>query len=187
MTNKAQRLASSLLYAFLRLFYRNLRGANPVHVLASVFLMQKVVGFNRAIPWPAHFTSRVLYPSRITTGPRSFPGWSQGCYIQARNGIHIGANLRLGPNCGLVSANHSVEDYDEWLPGEPIRIGDNVWIGMNTVVLPGVTIGSNVTVGANSVVTRDIPDNTVAAGNPCRVLKRKGPYQGVDYRRAGEG
>lgn len=53
----------------------------------------------------------------------------------------------------------------------PISVGNNVWIGDNVTVLPGITIGNNVTIGAGSVVTRDIPDNTLAVGNPCRVIK----------------
>lgn len=53
----------------------------------------------------------------------------------------------------------------------PIGVGNNVWIGGNVTVLPGITIGNNVTIGAGSVVTRDIPDNTLAVGNPCRVIK----------------
>lgn len=53
----------------------------------------------------------------------------------------------------------------------PISVGNNVWIGGNVTVLPGITIGNNVTIGAGSVVTRDIPDNTLAVGNPCRVIK----------------
>jgi maltose O-acetyltransferase len=58
----------------------------------------------------------------------------------------------------------------EW--AEPVTIGNNVWIGGGAIILPGVTIGDNVTIGAGSVVTKDIPSNTVAAGNPCRVLKK---------------
>ena len=54
----------------------------------------------------------------------------------------------------------------------PVTIGDNVWLGGGVIVCPGVTIGSNVTIGAGSVVTKDIPDNVVAAGNPCRVIKK---------------
>ena len=61
------------------------------------------------IPWPVHFTSRILYRKRITVGRRSYPGWSQGCYIQARNGIEIGYNLRMGPNVGLISSDHDLD------------------------------------------------------------------------------
>ena len=110
-----------------------------------------------------------------------FPGWSPGCYIQGRNGIRVGSNLRLGPNVGLISANHDLSDYDAWPQTPPISIGDNVWIGMNAVVLPGVSIGSNCVVGANSVVTKDIPPNCVASGNPCKVIREKPPYAGVQF------
>ena len=170
-----------LLSKFLSLFYKNIGGANPLHVLGSVFFMQKIVGFNRMVPWPVHFTSRVLYPDRIKLGRRSFLGWSQGCYIQARNGIHIGNNLRMGPNVGLISANHDPDDYDKWVEVLPIVIGNNVWIGMNAVVMPGVSIGDNVVIGANSVVTRDIPSNSIAVGSPCSVISEKGAYQGKEY------
>jgi acetyltransferase-like isoleucine patch superfamily enzyme len=174
-------LLSSLLRPLLALLYPQALEASPVDVFATVFFAQKILGINRGIPWPVHFTSRVLYRKRIRIGHRSFPGWSQGCYIQARNGIEIGNNLRMGPHVGLISANHDPDDYDRWLPAEPIRIGDNVWIGMNSVVMPGVRIGNNVVIGANSVVTHDLPDNVVAVGSPCRAVREKPPYQGRDY------
>ena len=61
-------------------------------------------------------------------------------------------------------------DIVEW--AEPVKIGHNVWIGGNVVILPGVTIGDNCTIGAGSVVTRDIPSSTLSAGNPCRVIRK---------------
>ena len=61
---------------------------------------------------------------------------------------------------------------------EPIHVGDNVWFGGNVTVLPGVTIGSNTTIGAGSVVTHDIPHGVVAAGNPCRIIRRVEDYKG---------
>lgn len=103
------------------------------------------------------------------------------CYIQGRNGIFIGHNLRVGPGVGLISANHDIDDYDRWPETEPIRIGDNVWIGMNSVVLPGITIGDNVVIASGSIVTQNIPSDSIAAGNPCRVIKEKTPYRGKDY------
>lgn len=104
-----------------------------------------------------------------------------GCYIQARNGIIIGHNLWTGPGVGLISSNHDLDDYEAHVKTGPIVIGDNVWIGMNSVVMPGVKIGDNVVVGANSVVTGDISPNRIVAGNPCRVIREKGPYKGRDY------
>ncbi len=156
-------------------------GADPLAVVGSVFVTQKVLGFNRFVGWPMHHTSRVVKPGNVKLGKRSFPGWSQGCYIQAKNGITIGHNLRMGPNVGLISANHSADDYDVWVGDGPITIGDNVWIGMGAVVLPGVTIGDNVVIAANSVVNRDVPSNCIAGGIPCKVIKDKAPYTGFDY------
>ena len=115
-------------------------------------------------------------------GNGSAPGLSGNCYIQGRNGIVLGHNVRIGPGVGLISANHDLDDYDRWPICSPLTIGDNVWIGMNAVVMPGVTIGSNVAVGANSVVTKDIPSNSIAVGNPCQVIRRKDPYKGKDYK-----
>ena len=170
-----------LVVGLLRAFYADIRGANPYHIIATVFLPQKILRINGTVPWPVDFRTKILYPRRIRLGKRSFPGWSPGCYIQARNGIEIGNNLRMGPGVGLISANHDVDDYDRWPVTSPIRIGNNVWIGMNTIVLPGIQIGDNVAIGANSVVTTDIPSNSIAAGNPCRVLREKPPYKGKLY------
>lgn len=167
-------------------FYKYRTGADPLHILFSVFFLQKIVGFNRFVGWPCHFTSRVLYTNRVKLGIRSFPGWSMGCYVQARNGIVIGSNLRMGPGVGLISSNHDINDYDSWTKETPIEIGDNVWIGMNAIVMPGVKIGDNVVVGANSVVTKDVPQNCIVAGNPCKIIKEKSPYMGKDYRAGAE-
>lgn len=161
--------------------YPHCRGINPLYILFTCFISQKVLRINGSVPWPVHFTSRVLYHKNIKIGKRTAPGFSSGCYVQGRNGIIIGNNLRMGPGVGLISANHNLSDYDIWDKTDPIIIGDNVWIGMNAVVLPGVKIGSNVVIGANSVVDKDIPDNAIAVGNPCRVLKEKPLYTGFDY------
>ncbi len=89
--------------------------------------------------------------------------------------IKIGAGTFIGPNCGLYTAVHPTNAKDrvagkEW--AEPITIGKGVWLGGNVVVLPGVTIGDRAVIGAGSVVTKNIPADTVAVGNPCRVIKR---------------
>jgi len=88
--------------------------------------------------------------------------------------ITIGDNVMLGPRVGLYTAGHPIDAdiRNEQLEyGYPITIGDNVWIGGNVVVNPGVTIGSNVVIGSGSIVTKDIPDNVVAVGNPAHVLR----------------
>ncbi len=88
--------------------------------------------------------------------------------------VKFGDNVFIAPNCGFYTACHPVdaETRNKGLEyAKPITVGDNVWIGGNVVVLAGVTIGKNVVIGAGSVVTKDIPDNVVAVGNPCRVLR----------------
>ena len=168
----------------LLLYGNNLEGddnlSDNLRFLRYAFF-QRLLGFNRRVPWPVHFTSIVVYHDRIQTGNRVNPGDNPGCYIQGANGIIFGSNIRVGVNVCIVSANHSQDDYDRWHQEDPIRIGDNVWIGANAVILPGVQIGSNVIVGAGSVVAKSIPDNTIAAGNPCRILKTKPPYKGRTY------
>lgn len=167
-------------FLWLRLFYPKSKGIGFLYLL-YFFVPQKLFRINGRIPWPVHFTSRILYYKKIQVGNCSAPGMSGSCYIQGRNGIIIGHNVRMGPGVGLISANHDLNDYDRWPETPPIRIGDNVWIGMNTVVLPGAKIGDNVVIGSNSVVNKDIPPNSIAAGNPCKIIKEKAPYQGKDY------
>lgn len=88
--------------------------------------------------------------------------------------VTFGDNVFVAPNCGFYTSDHPIE-YSLRNKGieyaKPINIGNNVWIGGNVVVLPGVTIGDNVVIGAGSVVNKDIPSNVVAVGNPCRVIK----------------
>lgn len=99
--------------------------------------------------------------------------------------IYIGDYTMIGPNTVLATAAHPLD------PGLrrkglqynlPVRIGKNCWLGAGVVVLPGVTIGDNCVIGAGSVVTRDIPPNVVAVGNPCRVLREIGEADRVTYR-----
>lgn len=88
--------------------------------------------------------------------------------------VTIGDNVLIGPNVGIYTAGHPLHfelRNEEWEFACPITIEDNVWIGGNVVLNPGVTIGRNSVVGSGSVLTKDIPANVVAAGNPCRVIR----------------
>ena len=90
------------------------------------------------------------------------------------NKVKFGDNVFIAPNCGFYTAGHplDVESRNKGLEyAKPIEIGNNVWIGGNVVVLPGVKIGDNSVIGTGSVVTKDIPANVVAVGNPCKVIK----------------
>jgi len=88
--------------------------------------------------------------------------------------ITIGDNVLMGPKVGLYAVGHPIDPVlkaEGYIVPYPITIGNNVWIGGSVTVCPGVTIGDNTVIGAGSVVTKDIPANVVAAGNPCRVLR----------------
>ncbi|MFV0305065.1 MAG: acyltransferase [Moheibacter sp.] len=137
---------------------------------------QKILGINRKAPWPVHFTSIVRGSENITKGILCDPGDNIGVYIQARNGIVLGNNVGISSGCAIVSANHNNENHSIHDDAPPIKIGNNVFIYANSVVLPGVQIGDNVIIGAGSVVTKDIPSNSIAVGNPCKVIKQKEPY-----------
>lgn len=87
--------------------------------------------------------------------------------------INIGKNVLIGPNVTLCTTGHPIHPAHrlDGMYSFPVTIGDNVWIGGNVIVLPGITIGENSVIGAGSVVTKDIPANVVAVGNPCKVLR----------------
>jgi galactoside O-acetyltransferase len=88
--------------------------------------------------------------------------------------IYVGDNTMFGPNCVLATAGHPINPElreKGYQYNMPIHIGKNCWLGAGVIVLPGVTIGDNSVIGAGSVVTKDIPSNVVAVGNPCKVIR----------------
>lgn len=97
------------------------------------------------------------------------------CVILDCARVHIGAHSLLGPHIGIYAVNHALDPLERLqgdCMGKPITIGNNIWIGGDTKILAGVTIGDNTVIGAGSVVTKDIPANVVAVGNPCRVIRK---------------
>lgn len=113
------------------------------------------------------------YGTNIEVGKNLFMNYN--CTIIDVAKVTIGDNCQFAPNVSLYTAGHPIYPQTRntmYEYGKPITIGDNVWIGGNSVVCPGVTIGSNTVIGAGSVVTKDIPDMVVAAGNPCRVIRK---------------
>lgn len=88
--------------------------------------------------------------------------------------VSFGKNVFIGPNCGFYTAGHPMDKIERAQGLEyakPIQVGSDVWIGGGSQVMPGVTIGSNVVIGAGSLVNKDIPDHSLAVGNPCRVIR----------------
>ncbi len=89
--------------------------------------------------------------------------------------VKFGKNVFVAPNCGFYTAGHPIDSEIRNKGLEyayPITVGDNVWIGAGVQVMPGVTIGSNVVIGGGSVVVKDIPSNSIAVGNPCKVIRK---------------
>ncbi len=107
-----------------------------------------------------------------------------GCVILDCGPVTIGNQVLIGPNVGIYDANHALDAQERMdgalIPGK-IRIGNRVWIGGGTIILPGVTIGDDTVIGAGSIVTHDIPSGVVAVGNPCRVLRKLTDKDKVGY------
>ena len=117
-------------------------------------------------------TFRCDYGSNISIGDNFFANYD--CIILDVCDVNIGNNAFFAPRVCIFTASHPIDAdvRNELLEfGKPVTIGNSVWIGGNTVINPGVTIGNNVVIGSGSVVTKDIPDNVIAIGNPCRVLR----------------
>ena len=113
------------------------------------------------------------YGSHIEVGKNFFANYN--CTIIDVAKVKIGDNCQMAPNVAIYTAGHPLHPVSRnsmYEYGISVTIGDNVWIGGNTVIMPGVHIGSNTVIGAGSVVTKDIPDWVVAVGNPCRVIKQ---------------
>lgn len=120
------------------------------------------------------------YGENISIGENTFI--NTNCVFLDNNKITIGKNGLIAPFVQVYTASHPLNATDRIIrkndstgyqtSTKPVTIGDNVWIGGNSIILPGVTVGNNVTIGAGSVVTKDIPDDVLAFGNPCKVIKK---------------
>ena len=113
------------------------------------------------------------YGNHIKVGKNFFANYN--CTLLDVGKITFGDNCLLAPNVSIYTAGHPLHPDSRnslYEYGIDVTIGDNVWLGGNVIVCPGVTIGSNSVIGAGSVVTRDIPEWSLAAGNPCRVIRK---------------
>ena len=162
-----------------RLYNRKYYATGLGTYLINSFFKQ-IMGLGRRGDFLLHFTSRInstknliisnhqksstVYLSLATSG---------GCYYQAINGIEIGGGTIWANNCSFISANHSFKDLKKHDKKSGIIIGENVWIGSNCVILPGVQIGSNSIIGAGSVVTKSIPINAIVVGNPAKIVAKR--------------
>ena len=131
---------------------------------------------------------RCEFGKNITIGSDVYINF--GCVILDCGQVTIGNNTLIGPNVGIYDANH-VLDAEERIAGglKPgnVHIGNRVWIGGNTTLLPNITIGDDTVIGAGSIVTHDIPSGVVAVGNPCHVLRKITEKDKVGYKRESRG
>lgn len=148
--------------------YNDLR---PRDTGARVALLRRILGNtgeNLLIEQPFYCD----YGYNISVGENFYANFNMVILDEAP--VTFGDNVFVAPNCGFYTAGHPL-DASERNRGleyaRPISVGHNVWIGANVCVLPGVTIGDNCVIGAGSVVVKDIPANSMAAGNPCKVIK----------------
>lgn len=128
---------------------------------------------NKGVPWPVSPRTTVIFPENIDFDPddlNNFQGF--GSYFQGFGKISIGKGTWIAGNVGIITANHTVKNLELHDSPKPIIIGKKCWIGMNSVILPGVVLGDNTIVGAGSIVTKSFPKgNCVVAGNPARIIK----------------
>ncbi len=146
------------------------------------FLFRKILRQNADTRWAVHHTSTIHSPEKIKRGIDVFPGDSPGVYINAINGISIGDYTNIGPDVGLISANHNFINNDITDNALPIIIGKHCWLGKGATILPGVVLGDFTIVGAGAIVSKSFPEGyAVLAGNPAKKIKELNPKECIDF------
>lgn len=135
------------------------------------FIFQKIFRVNAKIKYMVHYTSQVSGKIVIGENVAKYLAGSGNCYLQGINGIYIGDGTMIAPGVKIISANHTLDNYKSHDKIQPIKIGNNCWLGCNCIILPGVQLGDNVIVGAGSVVTKSFDSNSIIVGNPAKKIK----------------
>ena len=137
-------------------------------------LHQKLFGANSGAWWPVARFQKVVNPDNISFHVDDINNFQMsGTYFQAIGAISVGKGTYIAQNVGIITANHDLLNLDRHSEAKPVSIGERCWIGMNSVILPGVTLGPVTVVGAGSVVTKSFPEGyCVIAGNPARIVRR---------------
>lgn len=143
------------------------------HWVTKCFFSQKILGFNRYVPWPCSPHILVAFPENIVFDVDDLNNFmTVGNYYQAVGLLSIGKGTYIAPNVGIITENHDLLEPEKRAGAKSVQIGEKCWIGMNAMLLPGVTLGKHVVVGAGSVVTKSFPDGfCVIAGNPAKIIK----------------
>jgi acetyltransferase-like isoleucine patch superfamily enzyme len=139
---------------------------------ATDFLFRKILRQNAGVTWCIHHTTTIHSPDKIKRGIDVYPGVSPGIYINAMNGLEIGDFSNIGPQVGIMTANHDLIDNEKHIPSNPVIIGRFCWIGKSVNIMPGIVLGDFTIVGAGAIVTKSFPEGyCVLAGNPARIIK----------------
>ena len=149
-------------------------GSKGWSLLYHAFWNQKIRGINRHCPWPCSPGILVSDGRNIEFDVDDLNNFfSNGIYYQDIGKIFIGSGSFIGPNVGLITENHDIKDPSKRGGVKSVSIGQKCWIGMNSVVLPGVKLGDHTVVGAGSIVTKSFPEGyCVIAGNPAKMIKK---------------
>lgn len=136
---------------------------------------QKIKGYNRHCPFPVNPTTTIGNVNNLHFDIDNIDNfWKTGCYYQCWRGhIYIGKGTYIAQNVGIITENHNPYNLDEHLPAKDVHIGTECWIGMNSIILPGVTLGNRTIVGGGSIVTHSFPEgNCVIAGSPAKIIRK---------------
>ncbi|MGE7982542.1 acyltransferase [Solibacillus sp. NPDC093137] len=143
--------------------------------ILKCFFEQKILGKNRNAGFPVNGNSVLYNPNKVHFHIDDLNNFqSFGCYFQNFSGdIYIGKGTYIAPNVGIITSNHDLMNLDNHYPGEDVVLGENCWIGMNSVILPGVTLGNNTIVAAGSVVTKSfIEGSYIIGGSPAKIIRK---------------
>lgn len=142
--------------------------------ICKYWFSQKILGYNKDCKFPCSPLIRVACPENLVFSMDDLNNFtSLGCYFQANAGISIGKGSVIAPGVGIITENHDL--YDPQMRGKKgkVIIGENCWLGMNSLILPGVVLGPHTIVGGGSVVTKPyLEGHVVIAGNPAKIIKR---------------
>lgn len=175
LTNSLLRLLFSIFYSPKYLRGRYFDEKRMGWYWCFIGIPSRLWGANRKIPWPVNPRTIISNSENIVFNVDDIHVFqTPGCYWQNHNAkIIVGRNCHIAPNVGLITTNHDLHDLSKHVEGKDIVMGDNCWVGMNAMLLPGVILGPNTVVGAGAIVTHSFPEgHCVVAGNPAKQIKQ---------------
>ena len=154
-------------------FFKGKLGGVGFEIAYKDYKNCKRLGINKKVRWPVNPQTIVVGANNIAFDSDDLHIFqTPGCYFQAIGHITFGKGCYIAPNVGIITSNHSLTNLKEHEPPKDVVLGDNCWVGMNSVILPGVKLGNNTIVGAGSVVTKSFESgHCVICGNPAKIIK----------------